>query len=71
MDLPRVFGRNVRDARKAKGMSQEALAFEAELMRSYISDLERGQRNPSLKAIGKIADALGVEPWRLLKPSQD
>jgi transcriptional regulator with XRE-family HTH domain len=50
-DLPQILARNVRDARKRRGMSQEALALEAGMKRSYVSDLERGTRNPSIKAV--------------------
>lgn len=66
MDLPKILGQNVREARRRAGMSQEQLAFEADMKRSYVSDLERGTRNPSLKAIGRLATALGVEPAELL-----
>jgi transcriptional regulator with XRE-family HTH domain len=66
MDLPHILGRNVRQARLQKGMSQEELAFQADMKRSYLSDLERGVRNPSIKAIGRLASALGVEPSSLL-----
>jgi transcriptional regulator with XRE-family HTH domain len=68
MDLPQLLGRNVRDARVRKGMTQEALALDAEFKRGYISDIERGTRNPSVKAIARLAVALGVEPWTLLRP---
>lgn len=67
MDLPKILGRNVREARRRTGLSQEQLAFEADMKRSYVSDLERGTRNPSLKAIGRLAAALGVEPLELLR----
>lgn len=67
MDLPQILGRNVREARIRRGMSQEALALEAEMKRSYVSDLERGTRNPSVKAIGRLAVALGVLPRELLE----
>jgi transcriptional regulator with XRE-family HTH domain len=66
MDLPHILGRNVRQARLQKGVSQEELAFQADMKRSYLSDLERGVRNPSIKAIGRLASALGVEPSSLL-----
>lgn len=68
MDLPRIFGRNVREHRRRLGLSQEQLAFEADMKRSYLSDLERGSRNPSIKAIARLAAALKVEAWLLLKP---
>ena len=66
MDLVQLLGRNVRAARLARGLSQEQLAFEAEMKRSYLSDLERGTRNPSVRALGRLAKALGVEPADLL-----
>lgn len=68
MDLVELLGANVRQLRKSKGMSQEELALEAGMKRSYLSDLERGTRNPSVRALGRIADALNVEPRELLKP---
>lgn len=67
MDLPQILGRNVREARRSAGLSQEQLAFEAGMKRSYVSDLERGTRNPSVKAIARLAIALGVEPPDLLR----
>lgn len=54
------FGRRVRDLRQQKELSQEQLGFETKLDRTYISGIERGQRNPSLKNIYKIAKALDV-----------
>lgn len=66
MDVVRLFGVNVRYQRKLKGMTQEELAAAAEMERSYVSDLERGTRNPSVAALGRIADALGIEPHLLL-----
>jgi len=67
MDLNRVLGRNIRVLRKRRGLSQEELALEADMKRSYVSDLERGTRNPSVKAVGRLAKALGVEAWQLLR----
>ena len=67
MDLPQILGRNVRRLRKARGMSQEELAFECEMKRSYVSDVERGTRNPSIKAVARLAKALKVEPDVLLR----
>ena len=67
MDLPKILGRNVRAARLQRGLSQEALALEAEMKRSYVSDLERGTRNPSVKAIARLARVLDVSPRDLLE----
>lgn len=47
-------------------MTQEQLAAAAEMERSYVSDLERGTRNPSVAALGRIAVALDIEPHILL-----
>lgn len=68
MDLVRLLGTNVRKARKAKGLSQEELALEAGMKRSYVSDLERGTRNPTVRALARLARALEVEPADLLHP---
>ena len=65
-DVHKRLARNMRRLRAERGMSQEALGFEAELHRTYISDVERGNRNPSIAAIEKIAKALGVSCGQLL-----
>jgi transcriptional regulator with XRE-family HTH domain len=67
MDLPKILGRNVRDWRKRRGLSQEELALETGMKRGYVSDVERGTRNPSVKAIARLAEALKVEPDVLLR----
>ena len=67
MDLPKILGRNVRAWRKRREMSQEELALESDMKRSYVSDIERGTRNPSVKAIERLAEALKVEPDLLLR----
>lgn len=67
MDLVQVLGHNVRRYRQLRGVTQEALALEADMKRSYLSDLERGTRNPSVRALGRLAEALGVSPEQLLK----
>lgn len=63
-----IFAANVRRIRKATGLSQEELADRANLHRTYISSVERAQRNTSLENIYIIAEALGVEASELLKP---
>lgn len=53
--------------RQARGLSQENLSSIAGLDRTYISMLERGKRKPSLETIEKIATALGMKSWELVK----
>ena len=67
MDLRAIFAGNVKRLRKERGMSQEDLAFESGLHRTYISGIERGIRNVGLDNIGVIAEALGVAPDLLLR----
>ena len=66
MTLIETFGRNVRQARKEKGWTQEQLAFEAGVKRAYLSEVENGQRNVSLDVVEKLAKALGVSPEILM-----
>ena len=66
MDVRRRLGLNVRALRGERGLSQEALAFECRLHRTYISGVERGIRNPTVTVVEKIARALGVPASRLL-----
>lgn len=68
MDVVQRLGVKVRERRTALGLSQEELAFEAGMKRSYLSDLERGVRNPTVRALGRLATALRLEPWELLMP---
>ncbi|VXC65614.1 helix-turn-helix domain-containing protein [Sphingomonas sp. 8AM] len=70
MDVVQLLGANVRRRRKLAGMSQEALALESGLKRSYVSDLERGTRNPTVRALGRLAEALKVKPAVLLEEVQ-
>lgn len=67
MDIRRLVGRNLQRLRKAKGLSQEELAFACELHRTYISGVERGIRNPTVTVVAKIAAALDVGADALLK----
>jgi transcriptional regulator with XRE-family HTH domain len=59
---------NVRTARKIAGLSQEELAHEAELDRTYISQVERKQRNVTISVLARIAKALETTPDQLLRP---
>ncbi len=66
-DDPRILlGRIVRSLRKDQGWSQEDLAFESDLDRTYIGGIEQGRRNVGLINICKIAKALRVNPSSLL-----
>ena len=70
VDYRRVLAQNVKAARKELGLSQEALALETEIDRTYISGIERGLRNPSLTLIVKLATALKTTPAALLNPQK-
>jgi transcriptional regulator with XRE-family HTH domain len=67
MDLRDVFATNLRRLRNARKLSQDDLAYEAEVSRSYLSQLEKGAFYASLKIVGRLAKALEVEPAELLK----
>ena len=67
MDIRKQLGRNVRRLRRDIGWSQEELAFESGLHRTYISDIERGARNPTILVLDDLAKALKVTPSVLLK----
>ena len=66
MDVVQLLGENVRHYRKLRGMTQEELAAEAGMERSYVSDVERGPRNPSVMALDRLAHALNIESHVLL-----
>ena len=67
MDLREAFATNLRRLRHAKGLSQDDLAYEARVSRSYLSQIEKGGFFASLNVLGKLATALEVEPAELLK----
>ena len=71
MEVRRRVGLNVRYLREARGLSQEALAFECGLHRTYISGVERGIRNPTVVVLEKIAKALKTPASRLLDERGD
>ena len=66
-EIKKAFGERVRSIRKDKGLSQETLALQCVLDRTYIGGVERGERNISLLNIYKIADALGIQPREFLQ----
>ena len=61
------FGEKIRELRRAKGLSQEELAFRAGVHRNYLGGIERGERNPALENIAAIAKALAVDPSELFR----
>jgi transcriptional regulator with XRE-family HTH domain len=67
-ELRRVLAANVRQLRKAQGLSQDAFADECGVHRTYVGGVERGEYNVSVDNIEKFAKALGVQGFELLKP---
>jgi transcriptional regulator with XRE-family HTH domain len=67
MDLRAIFAANMRRLRNAKGLSQEALAHEAGVNRSYFARIEAGRPYVGLDIIGRLAEALEVEPAELVR----
>ena len=65
-DWREIFGKNVRRFRLQRKLTQEKLAFEAEIDLTYVGGIERGKKNPSLLVMARIADALAVPLPRLL-----
>jgi len=71
MEIQAVVGRNVKRYRELKGVSQEELAFQSDLHRTYVSGVERGVRNPTVAIVARLAVALGVKPAKLLEYQVD
>jgi transcriptional regulator with XRE-family HTH domain len=67
VDLRDVLALNLPRLRNEKGLAQDDLAYEAGVSRSYLSQLEKGKFYASIKIVGRLADALGVEAWELLR----
>lgn len=67
MDVAKHLGARIQKLRIEKGLSQEELAFEADLHRTYISHVERGSRNITVLGLCKIAKGLKMEPYEVLK----
>ena len=70
MNINVQLGMRIRYLRKQKGLSQEDLALEAGVNKNYLSDLERGERNPTVAIVEKIASALEVDLSTLFKGIQ-
>ena len=67
VDIRARLGSNIRRLRTERGLSQEAFADLANIHRTYVSDIERGARNPTISIVQRLGDALGVEAADLLK----
>lgn len=66
-----ALGRAIRDYRSRRRISQEDLAHRAGMHRTYLGGIERGERNPSYTNIRKVAEALGIDAWELLRRARD
>ena len=67
MTMELALGREIKKAREVSQQSQEALAFEAGIHRTYVSLIERGKKSPTLAVIVRLAKALGIKPSELLR----
>lgn len=67
MEIQVRLGQNVRRLREAKGWSQEDYADRAGIHRTYVSDIERGKRNPTITVVEKLAKPLGVSSGSLIE----
>ncbi len=70
MDMRKLVGQNVKRIRLAKGLTQERFAELSGLSQQYLSDLERGKRNPTVVTLYELATALGVDHVALVKPTK-
>src|SRR6476646_9614566 len=70
VELKRQVANAIKEQRNALGISQEELAARAGLHRTYVSEVERGERNPSITSIEKLAQALEISITSLLAPSR-
>lgn len=71
MDVRRRVGLNLKRLRQERGLSQEELAFQAKVHRTYLSGVERGIRNPTVTVLEGIAAALGVPSSKLLEETKE
>jgi transcriptional regulator with XRE-family HTH domain len=71
MKVETVFGRILKESRKRAGLSQEALALECKIDRTYISLLERGKRQPTLNMLFKISKVLNVPAHKMVEQIEE
>ena len=69
MEWEKIVGSNVRRLRKERGLSQESLAGEAGLAMRHLGRIERGEGNPTVAVLGKLAEVLGVHPAQFYGPN--
>jgi transcriptional regulator with XRE-family HTH domain len=65
-NIAAVFGKVLKEQRNARGLSQESLALSANVDRTFVSQMERGIRQPTLTTLCKLSDALGIQPSTLV-----
>ena len=70
MDMRKLVGRNVRRLRLERGLTQEQFAERSGFSQQYISDLERGRRNPTVVSLFELASALQALPVDLIMPGE-
>lgn len=71
MNLQRKFGLVIKEIRLEKGLSQESLANQSDIDRTYISDIEKGERNISLKIIERLSETLQISLSELFKKIEE
>ncbi len=71
MDMRKLVGRNVRQIRQKKGLTQERFAEMSGFSQQYISGLEQGRRNPTVVTLYELAKALGVSHTELVRPTKE
>ena len=69
MDMRKLVGQNFARLRREKGLTQEEVSAKSGLSQQYISDLERGRRNPTVITLYKLAEAIGVSHVDLVLPA--
>lgn len=71
MDMRRIVGRNTKRIRLERGLTQEQLSERSGFSQQYLSDLERGRRNPTVVSLWELAQALDATPIDLITPTDD
>lgn len=69
--MTKRLGRAIKINRVKRNRNLDELANTAEISQGYLSELERGKYNPSVKTLARIADALGIKLWELLKEAEE